>query len=262
MTDHSHSYGPPGVGINSYTLESQIIEGKQYWEWESRTLALIFGSFRLDENGNIWERHDGWASDGIRNFLRDMDERPELRQSQYYQQSSRFKNLDPDQEHLLLYDFDEIVIDPNSPISIRELDYEVLDLYALWVDDRLIMRSEAPAPNQRLFRLSCCGSESSGGEIIFQRGIGPVRITWWSSHTTRRTDRDLLWARIDGKEYGLHPGPGYPGYRETLTAVASPEPTSGHPITSGLSPNYPNPFNASTQIAYRLATSGPARLTI
>ena len=34
------------------------------------------------------------------------------------------------------------------------------------------------------------------------------------------------------------------------------------PTTSGLSPNYPNPFNASTQIAYHLATPGPVRLKI
>ena len=33
-------------------------------------------------------------------------------------------------------------------------------------------------------------------------------------------------------------------------------------VASGLDPNVPNPFNASTQIAYRLATSGPVRLEI
>ena len=34
------------------------------------------------------------------------------------------------------------------------------------------------------------------------------------------------------------------------------------PTTSRLSPNFPNPFNTSTQIAYHIATSGPVRLTI
>ena len=34
------------------------------------------------------------------------------------------------------------------------------------------------------------------------------------------------------------------------------------PTTSGLSPNFPNPFNASTQITYDVATPGPVRLTI
>ena len=33
-------------------------------------------------------------------------------------------------------------------------------------------------------------------------------------------------------------------------------------VASGLYPNVPNPFNASTQIAYRLATPGPVRLEI
>ncbi len=34
------------------------------------------------------------------------------------------------------------------------------------------------------------------------------------------------------------------------------------PASSGLEPNVPNPFNASTQIAYRLSTPGPVRLEI
>ena len=34
------------------------------------------------------------------------------------------------------------------------------------------------------------------------------------------------------------------------------------PLASGLEPNYPNPFNASTQISYRLATPGLIRLEI
>ncbi len=46
------------------------------------------------------------------------------------------------------------------------------------------------------------------------------------------------------------------------TSISTPVPTSPTPTTSGLSPNYPNPFNASTQIAYHLATAGPVRLTI
>lgn len=60
----------------------------------------------------------------------------------------------------------------------------------------------------------------------------------------------------------MHPGPGYPGYREVITAVASPELKSAQPATSSLSPNYPNPFNTSTQIAYDIAAPGPVRLKI
>ncbi len=34
------------------------------------------------------------------------------------------------------------------------------------------------------------------------------------------------------------------------------------PVASGLEPNYPNPFNSSTQIPYRVSTPGPVRLVI
>ena len=46
------------------------------------------------------------------------------------------------------------------------------------------------------------------------------------------------------------------------TSISTPGTTPAIPTTSGLDPNFPNPFNASTQIAYRLATPGPVRLTI
>ena len=102
-----------------------------------------------------------------------MDESPELRESQYYQQSSRFKNLDPNQEDLLFYDFDGVVIDdPDSPTL--ELDYLVSELYhdVFGRSGWTVKKTGEPAPNQRSFVVSCCGSEGSGGEIIFQRGLG------------------------------------------------------------------------------------------
>ena len=46
------------------------------------------------------------------------------------------------------------------------------------------------------------------------------------------------------------------------TSVSTPSTTPAIPTTSGLDPNFPNPFNASTQIAYRLATPGPVQLEI
>ena len=36
----------------------------------------------------------------------------------------------------------------------------------------------------------------------------------------------------------------------------------GEPVAVGLGPNFPNPFNSSTQILYRLASPGPVRLQI
>ena len=46
------------------------------------------------------------------------------------------------------------------------------------------------------------------------------------------------------------------------TSVSTPSTAPAIPVVSGLSPNYPNPFNASTQIAYHLAASGPVELKI
>ena len=46
------------------------------------------------------------------------------------------------------------------------------------------------------------------------------------------------------------------------TSVSTPSTTPAIPVVSGLSPNFPNPFNASTQITYDIAASGPVRLTI
>ena len=251
MASHRHSWGPPSVDTTAYVLESQIIEGKQYWN-----MGLIGGPFRVDESGNIWFRTNSYFSENMRHFLQALDERPELRESQYYQQSSLFKNLDPDQEDFLIYDFDDVVpeLDPDSPTwDIDQRFYELL--YVLLI----VRKVGEPAPDQRLFGVP--GPEW-GTTQTFQRGIGIVRTRTTGALFPSTTDRELIWARIDGKEYGLHPGPGYPGYREILTSVASPELTSAQPATSGLDPNFPNPFNASTQIAYRLATPGPVRLTI
>ena len=36
----------------------------------------------------------------------------------------------------------------------------------------------------------------------------------------------------------------------------------GEPVAIGLAPNYPNPFNSSTRIVYRLASPGPVRLEV
>ncbi len=256
MASHTHSWGPPSVDTTAYVLESQIIEGKQYW-----SMGLLGGPFRVDESGDIWFRKNSYFSEQMRDFLQAIDEHPELRESQYYQQyqqSSLSKNLDPDQEDFLIYDFDgvipELYPDPDSPTwDIDQRFHELL--YGLLI----VRKVGEPAPDQRSFGVP--GPEG-GTTQTFQRGIGIIKTRSTGSLFPSTTDDELIWARIDGEEYGLHPGPGYPGYREVITAVASPELTSAQPATSGLSPNYPNPFNASTQIAYHLAASGSVQLKI
>ena len=254
MASHRYGYGPPSVDTTAYVLESHIIEGKQYW-----SIGLTgFGGwpFRVDESGDIWFRTNSYLSGHTRHFLQALDDNPELRESQYYQQYSLFKNLDPEQEDFLIYDFDVVVLelDPDSPTW--DIDQQFYDLlYALLI----VRKVGEPAPDQRLFGVP--GPEWDTTQT-FQRGIGIVREQTTDVLFPSTTDSELIWARINGKEYGLHPGPGYPGYREVITAVASSELPSAHPATSRLSPNFPNPFNASTQIAYHLATPGRVRLKI
>ena len=259
MASHIYDpYGPPSVGITAYVLNrSEAIEGKQYWEWEGREPFLFWGPFRVDEIG-IWIRiQDRWISDSLHHLLRELDERPELRESQYYQHSAFFQSLEPDQKEVLQYDFAGGLIDENSPTL--GLDRDLMDLPSAFLGDRYIQKEIWNTPDQQRFLWVCCGTEATAGWIIFQRGLGPVTITFQGD---LEWNEELVWARIDGVEYGLHPGPDYPGYRKIETVVASPEMKSAYPVTSRLSPNFPNPFNASTQIAYHLATPGPVRLRI
>lgn len=48
--------------------------------------------------------------------------------------------------------------------------------------------------------------------------------------------------------------------KTTSTAVGDPEP--GIPLTTQLLPNYPNPFNPSTMLAFELARTGPVTISI
>ena len=59
----------------------------------------------------------------------------------------------------------------------------------------------------------------------------------------------------------LSGNPGYPLF-EPNTSTMTEGPRMAVPIASGLDPSFPNPFNSATRIPYRLAASGPVRLTI
>ena len=263
MACHKYDpYGPPGVFIKVYELEkSEVIDGRQYWDWEGHVaLPMVWSSFRVDETG-IWELiQDRWTSNAVHDLLTWLNENPELRESQYYQQSSFFQSLVPEQKELLLYDFDGGAFDYEDS-STFELDKGLMnEHWNVFSSERYVQGEMGSLPNRLSFSFVCCGTEAGGG-IVFQRGLGPVTITW-NSNFGGESIEELVWARINGEEYGLHPGPDYPGYRRIETVVAAPEVTSPHPVASGLSPNFPNPFNSSTRIAYHLATPGPVRLEI
>ena len=68
--------------------------------------------------------------------------------------------------------------------------------------------------------------------------------------------------RVDGYSAYLPPPTSIALYISHPTSVSTPSTTPAIPVVSGLSPNFPNPFNASTQITYDIATPGPVRLTI
>ena len=59
----------------------------------------------------------------------------------------------------------------------------------------------------------------------------------------------------------LSGNPGYPLFEPT-TATMAEAPGTTVPMTSGLDPSFPNPFNSTTRIPYRLAAAGPVRLEI
>ncbi len=224
---HRYGRGPPSVDTTAYVLEKQIIEGKQYWS----TRLLGWWPFRVGENGNTWIRPGSTQLENTRYFLQAIEDNPELRESLYYQQSSVFRDLDPDQMDLLLNEFDGGLLDHDSPTL--EMDLQVHDLYFRGLD-LVVWKTSEPALDQRSFQISDRGTEWSNIQT-FQRGLGIVRERWHDNLYSSTTDRELLWARIDGKEYGLHPGAGYPGYREVQTAVASFELPFVQQATSGCS---------------------------
>ncbi|MFA6107609.1 MAG: formylglycine-generating enzyme family protein [Candidatus Latescibacterota bacterium] len=215
LASHNYGYGPPSADTTALVLESRMIEDQQYWE-----MRFLGGPFRLDERGNLWFRQGAptWLS--VRDFLQALVDNPALCGSQYYQQSAAFRGLRPDQPDLLLFEFDGPVLDPAS--ATYDLDCYVFACYREVLKatlDQAVRKMDIPAPNQRSFVL-CYPGDGGETEIVFERGVGPVKMTLsyelaWEGHT----ESHLIWARLDGREYGLHPGPGYPGYRAVPSSV-------------------------------------------
>ena len=76
----------------------------------------------------------------------------------------------------------------------------------------------------------------------------------------------MFWSNLDGTNAMVVEEAGTGTSGGAGIALDIPRPTfvspPVSPTTTGLFPNYPYPFNASTQIAYRLATPGLVRLTV
>ena len=86
-------------------------------------------------------------------------------------------------------------------------------------------------------------ARNPAGEIVSQ----------WNSIPLNRNRRQILELTLGGDVRMVAV--------ERLDAAKEGAASEG-PAVSGLSPNFPNPFNSTTQIAYRLATPGPVRLEI
>ncbi len=85
----------------------------------------------------------------------------------------------------------------------------------------------------------------------------------WHHPPTRWVE--IYRSDLDGSNIELVGGGGRNGIALDIprpTSVLTPDSWPERPAASGLLFNYPNPFNASTQIAYYLATPGLVRLTI
>ena len=189
-----------------------MIDGGQYWE-----LGWFSGPFRLDDHGDLWYRQNERTRETVERFLNRLDDNPLLRSSELYQKSWLFSDLSVELEDVLVVEFDGPVADVESPTA--DLDMEVFHQYVWelqWALPMGIWKLAEPAPNQRSFAFMCCGIEWSAS-ILLERGLGVVQMTSASALTTTgSTDTKLIWARIGGREYGRHPGEGYPGYPTSI----------------------------------------------
>ena len=92
-------------------------------------------------------------------------------------------------------------------------------------------------------------SQSADWTILLAKGIGTVDKDLYGGAPLIWDVRELLYARIDGVEYGTR----------VSTAVERPiHPSDGFALEA----NYPNPFASSTSIPYRLGSRSVIRLAV
>ena len=121
-----------------------------------------------------------------------------------------------------------------------------------------------PLASRRIIASLCAtvglvlGVQGSNGQPAVEKG----KIYWTNAgYGTQIQRADLDSSNVEDLVTGL--------FSPSIALdIPQPAPTlvSTHntvpPTTSRLEPNYPNPFNSTTQISYRLATPGPVRLDI
>ena len=176
-----------------------------------------------------------------------------------------------------------IVSEPTDSDSSEKMALDVLagKIYWMDADGKAIQRAELDGSNVetivtrsdkdwgwgsfKAFALDLTGNKIYLSHRADGLGmVGEVPPVWTEFFRSNLDGSNLeeIWTLGDGG-WGISPEPtdlaldiSHP------TAISTPDATPAIPATSGLSPNYPNPFNASTQIAYHLATPGPVRLKI
>ena len=242
---------PPDT--TSFTLKkAEVIDGMQYWVDDFGGLGRIADGlpFRVDgEDSSIWIRARGARANEVRRtFLRILDRHPILME---HLQGHALGNLPGAEGELLIYDFnsplrDWVEDDPwsHDPPTCTELRWlvstfgGVLD-YESWPEelwDRILYWAYLALLNEYLgftvwpvaledhvdnpleargFHFyGGCNSEPGFSERWFLPGVGLTH-----THYYGRSKWALVWALVDGKAWGEHPGPGYPGYATAVTAI-------------------------------------------
>ena len=277
------SHGDATTEIATIVPVSKEIDGEVYWRldtdsplhswhlWQvvSSLLACTGDHFRVDEEGRVFGLRGGRDEEGGGyGLFRDESLRIGCPTEGEYGWGEVF-----------LYDFNFFNFDPyTDPDDWDEWDDdhwdEFADRWAEWddwleLDERHCLvptmipytsREELELRPDRLsFTHICSWSSAPRREITFHRGLGirEIRVSSYAG-SERYTP---IWVRIGGREWGLHPGPEYPGYGHADYATDVVVQEEERRVT-GLGANSPNPFNRSTHISYSVSADGPASLVV
>ena len=159
------------------------------------------------------------------------------------------------------------------PLAAIALDEDSSKIY--WSDESVIFRANLDGSHTERFdvldwthSIKALALDPVGRRIYWTSLFWPPSIDW---NAPPPVYSQIFRSNLDGSNVEQiqsmntwwHWGPtGIALYIPHPTSISMPSTTPAIPTTSGLDPNFPNPFNAHTQIAYRLAAPGPVRLAI